>query len=209
MICHFFRQKCDQNMINIKGALNLNFRRKKLDFVSIPKKPVAFLTAFLQGLVLLAMVFMTNRWWSFHTDFNQSKKIALIATMSDWIKLMLHDSFNQIWAKIYHWFLWHFQTLTLIRVSKEKEEGQGLREFKNLGNYFSVPTAANLWNYFSRHEQHHKRERNQIRRLFASNTFIFNMFQLNLWLSYFHIRQIKINENKFISLIQIYHGFNF
>ena len=153
------------------------------------------------------MVYMTNRWWSFHTDFNQSKKIALIATMSDWIKLMLHDSFNQIWAKIYHWFLWHFQTLTLIRVSEEKEEGQGLREFKNLGNYFSVPTAANLWNYFSRHEQHHKRERNQIRRFFASNTFIFNMLQLR---QFMHILcSHAANENKFISLIQIYHGFNF
>ena len=56
----------------------------------------------------------------------------------------------------------HFATLTLIRELEEEEEGRGLGEFKNLENYLSLPTAANLRNYFSRHEPHQEGERNQI-----------------------------------------------
>ena len=130
--------------------------------------------------VLLTMVKVTIKWfwrWWFHVAelrnvkfvtpskiLNQMKTALITTTISDWIKLTLHDSFIycvlpkhftstwQFFTRIYPWFPQHFATLTFIRELEDEEEGQGLGEFKNLENYLSVP--ANLWNYFSRLKLH-------------------------------------------------------
>ena len=44
----------------------------------------------------------------------------------------------------------------ITELEDEEKEGQGLGELKNLGNYLSAPTA-DLRNYFSLREPHHKR----------------------------------------------------